>query len=338
MQLQERINAFTQLGQKMAEIVLDPIAFKELLDQVYAHNKWFTPNNCTAAMEQWSLLLETELLTQWTIDLPQANKNPKTIALILAGNIPLVGFHDILAVLISGHRLLGKVSSNDPILTKYVIDFLIQAEPRFADQVSWSETPLKGFDAVIATGSNNSALYFDHYFGKYPHIIRKNRNSIALLTGQESDNELAGLATDIFQYFGLGCRSVSKLYVPEGYDFERFFKAVFTFKEHINHNKYMNNYDYNKAIYLMDQASILDNEFLLLKEDNGLSSPIAVLYFSFYHSLTEATQDISRIQQQIQCVVGKNLPIDHVDFGQTQRPNLADFADGVNTLAFLQNL
>jgi len=338
MQLQERINAFVQLGQEMREITQNQRAHEDLFGQIYAHNKWFAPSDCADALNQWSGVLHQEQLSHWTSALSKTPKEPKTIALILAGNIPLVGFHDILSVLISGHKLLGKISSKDPILTRHIIDLLITLEPRFSAFVDWTDKPLKNFDAVIATGSNNSALYFDHYFGRYPHIIRKNRNSVAVLTGQETPEELNGLAADVFQYFGLGCRSVSKLYVPKDYDFQSFFKAAYAHKDHINHNKYMNNYDYNKAVYLMDQVPILDNEFLLLKEDQGLSSPIAVLFYEYYANASEAINKLSTMQEHIQCLVGKDLPIEHVAFGQTQRPTLADYADGINTLDFLEKL
>jgi len=262
----------------------------------------------------------------------------KTVALILAGNIPLVGFHDILTTLISGHRIKCKTSSKDPILTRLIFERLIVIEPAFAEFIHWSEGPLDNFDAVIATGSNNSAFHFEQYFKNYPHIIRKNRTSVAVLIGNETTKELRALTKDVFTYFGLGCRSVSKIYVPEGYDFQPFFRAAYSHKYLINHHKYMNNYDYNKALYLMDQVALLDNEFLLLKEDIQLSSPIAVLFYEYYNNLDLLSQTLSDLSGQIQCVVGSVSKLCQVKFGQTQCPELEDYADGIDSMHFVNSI
>jgi hypothetical protein len=256
----------------------------------------------------------------------------------MAGNIPLVGFHDFLSVLISGNKALVKLSSNDTILLPYLTKVLFSIEPEFEDLIEFTDEKFIDFDGVIATGSNNTARYFEYYFGKYPNIIRKNRNSVAVLTGNESTEQLELLANDIFRYFGLGCRNVSKIYIPEDYNFDPFFKAMYSWRHVINQNKYMNNYDYNKAVYLMSNIPLLDNEFMLLKEDKSLSSPISILYYEYYSSMEELTSLIEVSREQIQCVVSECGMPGEVPFGTTQSPSLWDYADGVDTMEFLLNL
>lgn len=292
-------------------------------------NPWFTPDNVTYAMQQWADLLNEESINHWLKAYPSV-ENPKRVGLITAGNIPLVGLHDILSVWAAGHVALIKNASEDP-LTPIVIDLLnaIADEERFVRH----NDQLKGADAYIATGSDNSARYFDYYFGKYPHIIRKNRHSVAILRGDESEEELRGLASDIFRYFGLGCRSVSKIFVPVGYDFQPLFKAMYDFQHVIEHNRYGNNYDYYRTIYLMNKQPIWDNGFVVLKEDEGLSSPVAVLFYSTYENETELQQHIESLGDKLQCVVGKN----NLTFGSTQQPSLTDYADGIDTMQFLTN-
>jgi len=252
----------------------------------------------------------------------------------MAGNIPLVGFHDFLSVLITGNKVLAKLSSNDTVLLPFLAKKLIEIEPGFAELIEFTEERLSNFDAVIATGSNNTARYFEYYFGKYPSIIRKNRNSVAILTGNETPEQLDALAEDIFRYFGLGCRNVSKLFLPKDYNFDPFFNAMYGWKEIINNNKYINNYDYNKAVYLMSNIELLDNEFLLLKEDNGFSSPISVVFYQYYESEDELRKYLSENKEHIQAIVSeKDIP-----FGAAQKPQLWDYADGVDTVSFLLNL
>ena len=274
MQLKQRINAFVALGKFLIEIdsTKQEEKTENILRKAEAENVWFTQKNILLALKNWGKALSEENLQHWLsnykID-PLYSKikesTEKTIAIIMAGNIPLVGFHDFLSVLISGNKVLAKLSSNDKTLLPFVAEHLTSFEPEFKNYIEFTEGRLKSFDAVIATGSNNTARYFDYYFGKYPNIIRKNRNSVAVLTGSETETELTKLADDIFTFFGLGCRNVSKIYIPENYDFEPFFKAMFSWKEIINNHKYMNNYDYNKEVYLMDSFTLLDNEFMLLK-------------------------------------------------------------------------
>lgn len=338
MQLNQRINAFVKLGQEMGKIGNEPESYPDLYSEIYGHNKWFDQEHVSLALLEWSKQLSKQALYRWTKDYCQTSNGVKTIALILAGNIPLVGFHDILSVLISGHKILCKSSSKDPVLTRFILSRLEIIEPQFAPFIAWAEGPLKNFDGVIATGSNNSAMHFEHYFKNYPKIIRKNRTSAAVLSGEESPEQLEALAKDIFQYFGLGCRNVSKLYVPQGYDFQPFFGAVFSYAKVMQHDKYMNNYDYNKAVYLMGQVPLMDNEFLLLKEDSDLVSPIAVVFYEYYDTLNNLRTQLFNLNEHIQCVVGVAQDLCSVDFGQTQCPALDDYADGVNTLAFANSL
>ncbi|EHQ29418.1 hypothetical protein [Mucilaginibacter paludis] len=259
------------------------------------------------------------------------------VGLILAGNIPLVGFHDVLCVLASGNRALIKASSNDARLIKYILNLLVEIAPEFETRFSFVER-LANFDAVIATGSNNTSRYFEYYFGKVPNIIRKNRNSVALLTGNETKEQLFMLGHDIFDFFGLGCRNVSKLLVPAGYDFVPFFEAIEPHQPIINHHKYNNNYDYNKSIYLVNGDKHLDNGFLLVKEDERLASPLAVLYFEYYDNLPAAVNRLADLSESIQCIVTHEavaVSNQVVDFGKSQQPQLWDYADGVDTMAFL---
>jgi hypothetical protein len=349
MQLQQRINSFSALGtylqeflsaKKKSETATNEV-FKELETAIQlseANNGWFSNENILFSLQTWADALTNENLTQWTKDYNLEEAPLKTVALIMAGNIPLVGFHDFLSVLIAGHRALIKLSSNDAYLLPALANQLQKIEPSFKNQCIFTSEKLENFDAAIATGSNNSAKYFEYYFGKYPNIIRKNRNSIAYLTGTETLNQLKNLANDIFRYYGLGCRNVSKLYIPKDYNFELFFNAMYSWKHLIYQNKYMNNYDYNKAVYLMGSVPLLDNEFLLLKEDTGFSSPIAVLFYEKYDTPKHALQRINNNLENIQCKVAATNDNGFIPFGTTQQPKLWDYADGVDTLQFLTKL
>ncbi|MEZ4874936.1 MAG: acyl-CoA reductase [Flavobacteriaceae bacterium] len=338
MQLQQRINAFKNLGHYLGELASENHPDFEQLTLAKAHNRWFTIPYIQFALLQWEAALSEENLTKWCHSYSFPEKEPKAVAVVMAGNIPLVGFHDFISVLISGNSVLAKGSSNDKILLPFIAKKLVEIEPSFLDRITFSEGKLESFDAVIATGSNNTSLHFEYYFGKYPHIIRKNRNSVAVLTGNETPQQLELLAEDIFSYFGLGCRNVSKLYLPEGYHFDAFFNAMFSQKEVINHDKYMNNYDYNKAVYLMSNIPLLDNEFLLLKEDAGFSSPIAVVFYEYYQSLERVKKHLGENAEHLQCIVSALGMKNEVAFGQTQSPALWEYADGVDTMEFLLNL
>jgi len=347
MDLKHRLNAFVALGKYLGKISKKnpvetyPSDIESIIQRAMAENGWFTVENIEFALKSWAQALSEENLKKWisNYDFEVINSpSNKAIAVIMAGNVPLVGFHDFLSVLITGNKVVAKLSSNDKVLLPFIAKQLIDFEPDFEHYIEFSEGRIDGFDAVIATGSNNTSRYFDYYFGKYPHIIRKNRNSVAVLTGSETLQELELLSNDIFRYFGLGCRNVSKIYIPQEYDFEKFFKAMFSWKEIIHNHKYINNYDYNKAVYLMDGLPLLDNEFLLLKEDQGFSSPISVLFYERYDSLENVGKILAAQSENLQCVVSKDNLLGGVQFGETQSPQLWDYADNVDTVEFLLKL
>lgn len=312
--------------------------FITLIELSQSHNGWFTPEQVYYSIQSWAEALTESNLTEWLSSYDFSKTTSKKVGLILAGNIPLVGFHDFLSVLISGHDVLVKTSSNDQYLLKFLAKFLIAIEPKLADKITFVEGKLEGFDAVIATGSNNTARYFEYYFKDKPSIIRKNRNSVVILDGKESHEDLVNLGEDIFRFFGLGCRNVSKLFVPKGYDFDRFFKAMYEYKDVIYYEKYANNYDYNKAVFLMSNFKLLDNEFLTIKEDTSYSSPISSVFYEFYEDLEVLKNRLENDNEQIQCVVSNNLVANSIAFGQTQKPKLWDYADNVDTLAFLSKI
>ena len=337
--IKNAINSFSALGKQLAEP--DEQLMAIINDEQY-HNAWFTPESVLRAVTAIGQMLNEADLTTWLSKYNlSGDGQPKKVGLILAGNIPLVGFHDVLCVMATGNHALIKTSSQDAYLIKHVLQRLVDIDGSFAAQFSFIER-LTDFDAIIATGSNNSSRYFDYYFGKVPNIIRKNRNSIALLTGNETAEDMFALGHDIFDYYGLGCRNVSKLLVPEGYIFNFFFESIEEeFKTIIHHHKYSNNYDYNKSIYLVNSDKHFDNGFLMAKEDERIASPLAVVYYSHYTDLQAAQQLLTEQSENLQCIVTK-APIDVqsqvVGFGQSQQPALWDYADGIDTMDFLANL
>lgn len=351
MLLEKRIEAFSKLGDFLGQFSrkkIEPkksILYNELffgpfnlqIKRAKEYNGWFTDDNVLFAFENWSNTLNKRKLTDWVSSYSLNTSKPKTIAIIMAGNIPLVGFHDFLSVLLSGHNVIVKQSSNDKHLLPLIAKYLEHVEPEFRGMIKFTEERLSGFDAAIATGSNNTARYFEYYFGKYPNIIRKNRNAVAVITGNESYEELKRLGEDIFRYFGLGCRSVSKLFVPKNYDFDQLFKAIYDHRDIINFIKYQNNYDYNKAVYLMSEFKLLENGFLMLKEDPSYSSPIATLFFEYYKNIDSLMQKLENDEDHIQCIVSNSIE-NAIPFGKTQQPSLTDYADGVDTLEFLSGL
>lgn len=350
--IQNRINAFVKLGaflsqfsqekiekkQKIAHNELFFDGFKHQLKIAQENNSWFTKENILFAVSSWSSALTKQNLDAWLSDNRLPSGTPKRVAIIMAGNIPLVGFHDFLSVLISGHSVLVKQSSNDKHLLPFLAKYLEYVEAEFKGSITFTEEKLEKFDAVIATGSNNTARYFEFYFKNKPNIIRKSRNSVAVLTGKESEDDLQRLAEDVFTYFGLGCRSVSKLYVPRDYDFNNFFNGMFVKKEIINNAKYANNYDYNKAVYLMSLFDLLENGFLMIKEDESYASPIATIFYEYYENEVDLKIKLHQDKEKIQCIVSKGFIENEIDFGATQHPKLSDYADGVNTLEFLSKL
>jgi hypothetical protein len=350
--IQKRITAFAKLGDflsqfsvnnitKIETIEHNEIFFDGFLHQIkiaQENNSWFTKDNIIFTLSSWSKSLSFSNLNNFIEGVSLSEKSTKKVAIIMAGNIPLVGFHDFLSVLISGHAVVVKQSSNDKHLLPFLAKYLEYVEEGFKGKITFSEEKLTDFDAVIATGSDNTARYFEYYFKNKPNIIRKSRNSIAVLTGNETKEDFIKLSDDVFQYFGLGCRSVSKLYVPKGYDFDSFFTGMYAKKEMINNAKYANNYDYNKAVYLMSLFDLLENGFLMIKEDKSYSSPIATVFYEYYDNEIDLKISLHQDKEKIQCIVANGFLENEVGFGQTQHPKLTDYADGVNTLEFLATI
>lgn len=343
MHLKQRIGAFVQVGEFIKRHFNEAYAsgeenlhlgLKELIKMAEIYNGWFIDRFQQHAMLNIADMLRTEELEKFTKEVPEENHHPKTVAIICAGNIPMVAFHDILCVLISGNNALIKLSSDDNVLLPFFLKLLVHYEPDFEKQIAFSDGKLSNFKAVIATGSNNTAGYFDFYFGKYPNIIRKNRSSVAILNGTETKEELTLLGRDIFYYFGLGCRNVSQLLVPENWEPSAFFEAMFDFSFVVDNKKYANNYDYNRAVYLLGNEPFLDNNFLILKADNQIHAPISVVFYFKYKNEEELNAFLKEKEKEIQCVVGKN----HIPFGNSQSPVITDYADNVNTLNFLLHL
>ncbi len=309
--------------------------FIALIELSQSHNGWFIPEQVYFSIQSWAKALTEENLNKWLSHYNFENVQPKTVGLIMAGNIPLVGFHDFLSVVITGHKALVKTSSNDQHLIKFLAKYLVAVCPDIGDSIEFTDGKLENFDAVIATGSNNTARYFEYYFKDKPAIIRKNRNSVAVLNGNESHEDLVNLGEDIFRYFGLGCRNVSKLFVPKGYNFDAFFKAMYEQKDVIYYEKYSNNYDYNKAVFLMSNFKLLDNEFLTIKEDASYASPISSVFYEYYDNVAGIQSRLENDKDQIQCIVCNDLIPNSIAFGLTQLPQLWDYADNVDTIAFL---
>ncbi len=333
-----RYKAFVDLG----EFLRNPINQVELTDwadRAHQHNNWFIPENVlTSLAALGSAMLEPHALKTWMDAYPEPAETLK-IGVVMAGNIPAVGFHDAMCVLISGHRLLARLSSDDTVLMRMLLDKLSEFVPAFRENIAYVER-INEADAYIATGSDNTARYFEYYFSKKPHIIRKNRTAVGVLTGTESSDALRGLAADIFRYYGLGCRNVSKVYVPAGYDFSELFREVESFRSYAaHHHKYFNNYEYNKSVLLINRVPHLDNSFLLIREEQELVSPLSVLFYEEYDSPEALNRLLSEQREKIQCVVGNpEVPGVSVPFGKSQSPGLTDYADGVDVMAFLSSL
>ena len=346
----DKINAFSELGRFLSQfsenenirnekVLHNDLffnAFADLIQLSQSHNGWYTPEQVYFAVQSWAAALTEDNLNQWLATYDLSKIEPKTVGLILAGNIPLVGFHDFLSVLISGHKVLVKTSSNDQHLLPFLAKYLTAVAPELKNFITFTEGKLENYDAVIATGSNNTARYFEYYFKDKPSIIRKNRNSVAILDGHESPEALHALGEDIFRYFGLGCRNVSKLFVPKGYDFDAFFKGIFGFQDVIHYEKYANNYDYNKAVFLMSNFKLLDNGFIVIKEDMSYASPISAVFYEYYDDLDALKTRLRDDADQIQCVISSDLVTGSIPFGQTQKPQLWDYADNIDTIRFLR--
>lgn len=299
------------------------------------HNGWFTENNIRRALFAWGEELSANRLLQWLERYTWTEEDaPRKVGVICAGNLPLVGLHDVLSVILTGHIAFVKLSSDDHLLMPALLKILARFDESIEAQIVYATGLMKDMEAVIATGSNNTSRYFEQYFGHLPHIIRKSRSSIAILTGGESEEELKSLGRDVFAYFGLGCRNVSKVYLPEGFDMDRLFKALYDYNTIINHHKYANNYDYNKAVWLLNNEDLLENGFVIFKEDKNIASPVASVFYERYENKEALLQHIDNHADQIQCIVGN----DFIPFGKSQCPTLTDYADNVDTLEFLNSL
>src|SRR3989339_668316 len=346
MNIQERINAFECLGKSLKQAVLssekkytDDIFSIELLplfQKAEMLNPWFTKEDLLFAFSSLAEMLDEKKLKKWISNYSIPDKNiSKKIGIVMAGYVPMLGFHDMLCVLISGHHFLGKLSTKDEVLLQAISDILVKIEPRFENYISWTDNLMKNIDAIIVTGSDNTSRYFDYYFGKYPHIIRKNRNSIAILNGTETEQELQLLGDDIFMYFGLGCRNVSKIFIPQNYDITRVFPPLEKYAHIAQHNKYANNYLYQRTILLLNKISFFDNGFLIVTENPLSATPISVLHYEKYNDLENLKENINFDNEKIQCIVSRQgfFP-GSVPFGRAQTPELWDYADGVDTLHF----
>jgi hypothetical protein len=332
MQLQQRIDLLVQLGDYMLS---EDLPWKDAMQKASSENGWFTGEFIALAVKNIaSAFLQRNKLALWTqqYHLPAENSSPKNIGLVMAGNIPLVGFHDFLCIFISGHSQTIKPSSKDKTLVKHLAEKLFSYDQTLRNAISFSEM-LKGCDAYIATGSNNSARYFEYYFNKYPHIIRRNRTSVAILKGDESTEELGKLADDVYCYFGLGCRNVTKICVPENYDFVPLIESFKKYKALFDHHKYRNNYDYQLAILIINNKPYMTDGAIIITESNSVFSPISVLHFEYYKNAETVTGSLLT-NVDIQCIASR----DQTPFGQTQQPSLTDYADKMDTMRFLCDL
>ena len=335
-QLPYRISILNTFGQRL--LLLAETEKMALSAAAGNQNNWFTPANVDKALTAIGNSLTREALERFVANYNFGVVTPKKVGLIMAGNIPAVGFHDLMSVLIAGHTAVVKLSSQDTVIMRFIIQQLTDIEPALKDRIIITER-LSDMDAVIATGSDNSARYFRQYFGHKPNIIRQNRTSVAVIKGDESPEAIAALGEDLFSYYGLGCRNISKLYVPEGFDFKPFIDALLPFEPVMDHHKYKNNYDYNKSIYLVNKEPHLDSGFFLLRADETLVSPISVFYHESYKSDADLSLKLATNRDKIQCVVSEHGWYEgSLPFGEAQQPKLWDFADGVDTLEFLAGL
>ena len=336
--LSARLSCFIKLGRLLADLGAEEKV--NLAARAKYENPWFVENNVLLAISSISEMLNEKQLQNFVHNYSALENeySPKRIGLVLAGNIPAVGFHDVLCVLLTGHIVLAKFSKDDRVLMQFLVDKIMEIEPRFKEYIKIVDR-LTDIEAVICTGSDNSARYFESYFGKYPNIIRKNRTSIAVLDGTETAEELHNLGKDIFTYYGLGCRNVSKLYIPKAQDLTKIIDELESFSYIIEQHKYANNHTYNKAIYLLNQEEFLDNDFAIFKESEELNSPLSVILIERYNNVGEVLVRLESVKEKVQCIVSKMPEIKNkVPFGEAQKPHLHDFADGVDTIQFLLGL
>lgn len=333
MNIEKRIAAFANLGDYILE---NPVLLQEVVNKTFIYNTWFTKENTNQALQNIAKeFLNKEKLQNWisTYELEDTTYDSKVIAIVAAGNIPMVAFHDILCVLISGNQLQLKLSEKDKYLLPFIFEILAEIEPEFKDKIS-IQFKLENFDAIIATGSNNTARHFEYYFSKYKNIIRKNRNSVAILTGNESTEDIENLGHDIFDYFGLGCRNVSKVFVPKDFDLMSLKEGLSKHIDVNQHNQYMNNLDYQRTLYLMNQTPLVDIDFINIVENKSLCSPVSCLHVERYEKIDDVNNFIIDEKENIQCVIGK----DYLAFGKSQQPGLSDYADDIDTMKFILSL
>lgn len=335
MDLNGRTLSFLKLAERLKN--LDHQRLEELFDDAAYHNPWFTRDNAELAFDGLLNYLDKRTFNRWLKNYSFNEKRSLKVGVVMAGNIPMVGIHDMICVLLSGHHLMAKLSSQDQVLIKFISDELIDIDQEWKDKITFVDR-LKEIDAVIATGSDNTARYFNYYFAKIPHIIRKNRTSVAIINGNETKKELHELGKDIFSYFGLGCRNVSKIYLPLNYDLKSLFPEWESFSHIANHHKYHNNYHYQRTIMLVNQSPHLDNGFVLMQQNENLVSPIGVLYYEYYDQMNDLQRRLQLLQDKIQCIVtNENFP-GKIKFGKAQMPDINDFADNIDTMKFLSNL
>jgi hypothetical protein len=343
---ENEISGFVQLGKLMSALGNEEIwtnysigateieyqKLQGIIGKQFVLNGWFSKENVLQSLLSLGNQLTENNLNNWLKDYTYST-SPKRIGIIMAGNIPLVGFHDFLCVLLSGNSVVAKLSSDDNTLLPALAEQLIQYTPSLKERINFSFGKLGEIEAIIATGSNNSTKYFEQYFGHYPHLFRKNRTSIAILTGEETKEELTALGKDIFSYFGLGCRNVSHLLIPKDFNLNRFFEAIVDYHPIVNHHKYANNYDYNKAVYLMNLMELLDNNFVLLRESEELFSPLSMVHYQRYETKNEIESYLKLHSDNLQAIVGHN----YIPFGEAQAPKLNDYADGIDVMLWLNN-
>ncbi|MCT4666268.1 MAG: acyl-CoA reductase [Flavobacteriales bacterium] len=346
----QEIRAFVLLGQFLGQFQsngtqnehlkeLNEIFYEDFLRIINTHvhyNGWFSKATIQLAIENTTPLLSQDTLENWTNQYKR-NDTSQKVLVIYPSNLPLVEFHDFITVLLSGNTYIGKGSSQNNRILPFLSKILIFLEEDFGDRIIFTEAPIKDFDMAIATGSNNSARHFEYYFKGKPSIIRSNRTSIAILDGSETEEELENLGKDISQYFGRGCRSITKLYLPKDFDINAVIKGVFPFSDMVNNNKYANNYDYHRAVMMMNQEPFLDNGFMLFKENEAIQTPVSVINYEFYESKIELEQKIKNLSEEVQCIVSKDTQWSSLTLGEAQKPTLEDYADGIDTFAFLTN-
>ncbi len=350
MKLQQRIACFSELGTILEKAAHNEISENQpniskrlisAISSVRQTNPWFIEDYVRYSLSSIGNLLNISNLQNWVSKYEELDKdeyNVKRVAVIMAGNIPLVGFHDFLSVLISGHKILIKESSKDPLIHE-VAEALCKIEPAFSKFISFENGTLSNFDAVIATGSNNTKRYFEYYFSKYPSIIRGHRNSVGIIIGNESASELKRLADDVFMYFGMGCRNISKLYIPKDYPIKNIFESFESYTPILsNHHKFFNNYEYYKSIYLVNKEPFFDSGCFMMKYDSRLVSPLSVVYLEEYTSENVLIKNLESIKSSVQCIVCQDEKHSTIRFGEAQKPSLDDYADGIDVLKYLLNI